>query len=104
MYVLTLLWVFPLGPSGRLEQDDGENWGESTRAMAGVISRRHPLNFAMNLGRGEVLDDESGPPHIETEVNEHAQLWHYRAWADWMAADSWDSLRANHSQVPRDKA
>ena len=22
-------------------------------------------------------------------LNEHAQLWHYRNWAEWMAADSW---------------
>ena len=92
------------GPSGRLEQDDGENWGESTRATLGVVSQRYPLHYAMNLGLGDVIDDESGPPHIETAVNEHAQLWHYRAWADWMAADNWDALRANHSEVPRNKA
>ena len=57
----------------------------------------------MNLGNGEVIVDEISPPHIETAaVTEHPQLWHYRAWADWMAADSWADLRANHTPVPRD--
>jgi phenylpropionate dioxygenase-like ring-hydroxylating dioxygenase large terminal subunit len=91
------------GPAGMLEQEDGENWGESTKAARGVISQRYPLNYQMNLGLGQVItEEEGGPPHIETSVNEHAQLWLYRAWAEWMAADSWDDLRANHSEVPRD--
>jgi hypothetical protein len=29
----------------------------------------------MNVGRGEVIDEEAGPPRILTHVNEHAQLW-----------------------------
>ncbi len=90
------------GPAGMLEMEDGENWGESTRATKGVIGRRKPLHFAMNLGRGEVIEPEVGPPHIETSVNEHAQLWLYRAWSEWMAADSWSDLKSNHSEVPRD--
>ncbi len=82
------------GPTGMLEQDDGENWGESTRAMRGVVSQRFPLHYAMGIGHGEVLsDEEQSSPHIQTQVNEHAQLWHYRAWAEWMSSDSWDELR-----------
>ena len=34
------------GPAGSLEQEDGENWGESTRGTRGVVSRRYPLNYA----------------------------------------------------------
>ncbi len=90
------------GPAGMLEQEDGENWGESTKGAGGTISRRWPLNYSMNLGRGNVIDDETGPPHIESRINEHAQLWLYRAWSDWMAADSWAQLKANHTPVPRD--
>jgi hypothetical protein len=85
-----------------LEQDDGENWGESTKGARGVISSRYPLNYAMGIGQGKVTTDEDGPPHIETSINEHGQLWTYRAWADWMAADSWDELKANHTEVPTD--
>ena len=88
------------GPAGFLEMDDGENWGESTKGAKGIISSRAPLNYAMNRNRGEVIDDESGPLRIETNVNEHAQFWTYRAWADWMAADSWAELKAKHTPSP----
>ncbi len=88
------------GPAGMLEQDDGENWGESTRASMGVISSKYPLHYGMAKGHGEVVKDESGPPRIEHSLNEFAQLWHYQAWAEWMAAESWDDLRANHTREP----
>ena len=92
------------GPAGMLEMEDGENWGESTRGAAGVVSKRFPLHYAMNLGRAEVLEEEGGPLHIEAKVNEHAQLWTYRSWADYMAADSWAELKANHTPPPEDHA
>ncbi len=88
------------GPAGLLEMDDGENWGESTKGAKGVISSRAPLNYSMNRNHGEVIDDESGPLRIETNVSEHAQLWTYRAWSEWMAAESWDELKANHTRSP----
>ena len=50
-----------------------------------------------------MINDEAGPPRIEIRVNEHAQLWHYRSWADWMVASSWEELRTNHTQVPEDR-
>jgi hypothetical protein len=56
----------------------------------------------MSLHRGKVLTDEGAPPRVETKVNEHAQFWTYRAWADWMSAETWDDLRSNHTEVPRD--
>ena len=90
------------GPAGLLEQEDGENWGESTRATRGVIGKKAPLNYQMNKGLGEVIADEGLPPYLETSVNEHAQLWLYRAWSEWMAADNWDDLKQMHSSVPRD--
>ena len=85
------------GPAGLTEIDDGENWNESTRGTRGVISREFPLHYAMNLGHGEVIQDELGPTRIETSYNEHAQLWHYRSWSEFMAAESWPELKANHS-------
>lgn len=90
------------GPAGMLEQDDGENWGESTKGAGGTVAKNYPLNYAMQIGHGEIINDEGSPPRIETNVNEHGQLWTYRAWAEWMAARNWDELRANHSEVPRD--
>jgi phenylpropionate dioxygenase-like ring-hydroxylating dioxygenase large terminal subunit len=90
------------GPAGMLEQEDGENWGESTKAARGTIIQRYPLHFAMNNGLAQVINEEGAPPHAETSVNEHAQIWLYRAWSEWMAADSWADLKANHSSVPRE--
>jgi 3-phenylpropionate/trans-cinnamate dioxygenase alpha subunit len=88
------------GPAGMFEQDDGENWGQSTRGMSGVISGRYPINYSMGNGHDEMIVDELGPKRVETHVNEHAQLWHYRNWATWMAAGSWPELLANHPEVP----
>jgi hypothetical protein len=70
--------------------------------MRGVISKRYPVNYSMGLQRGNMIVDETGPPHIDTNVNEHAQLWLYRGWAEWMAAESWADLKANHTRAPRD--
>ena len=71
--------------------------------MGGNVSSRYPLNYAMMLGRGEIINDELSPPWIETNTNEHPQLWHYRAWAEWMASSSWEELKATHSPVPTDR-
>ncbi|MGD9714915.1 MAG: Rieske 2Fe-2S domain-containing protein [Thermomicrobiales bacterium] len=85
------------GPSGLFEQEDGENWDQSTAGARGVISSRYPLNYAMALKKGEVLHQEGTAPRVETHMNEHAQLWTYRAWADFMAAKDWDELRSRHA-------
>jgi len=89
------------GPSGMTEDEDGENWDQSTKGTMGTVARRFPLNYAMDLGHGQVVHDETGPPHIDTpHFTEHAQMWYYRSWADWMAAASWNELKANHSPIP----
>jgi phenylpropionate dioxygenase-like ring-hydroxylating dioxygenase large terminal subunit len=86
------------GPAGVFEQDDGENWGESTTGTKGYSMRGAPLHYAMNLGRGEIIDDESGPPHINTTNNEHSQLFFYDSWSKWMASDSWADLHELHTR------
>ena len=88
------------GPAGLLEQDDGENWSHSTRGAQGLATGKRPLNYAMGLGHGQVRKDPSGQHCIETVVNEHGQLWTYRCWEEWMRADSWADLEANHSPEP----
>jgi len=85
------------GPAGMLEQDDGENWSQSTLATRSPVARRHPLNYSMNLGRGHIAESQPGLPSIETHINEHAQLWTYRAWADWMTAADWPALKRDHA-------
>jgi phenylpropionate dioxygenase-like ring-hydroxylating dioxygenase large terminal subunit len=88
------------GPAGFLEQDDGENWDQSTRGTRGVVARRHPLHFAMGLGHGKIQKIEGGPGYIDTTVNEHAQLWAWRSWVDWMEAANWNALKRDHIQPP----
>jgi hypothetical protein len=57
----------------------------------------------MHKGLGKVTHEEGSPPYIESpSVTEHPQLWHYRNWADWMAADSWTDLKENHTPIPDD--
>ena len=82
------------GPGGVFEQDDGENWGESTTGTKGLNIRKHPLHYAMRVGQGEVINEEGAPAHIEGGNNEHAQLWYYESWSKWMAAQSWPEITA----------
>ncbi len=86
------------GPAGMFEMDDGENWDQSTDGTRGVVARRNDLNYTMALGYGVIVDDELGPPRVEVAYNEHAQLWMYRCWAEFMAAPSWRHLREHHSR------
>lgn len=87
------------GPAGMLEQDDGENFATCTAATQGPIGRRYPFNYHLNLGRGEVKS-AGGISYVDAALNEHSQLWTWTCWADWMDAESWDSLRANHTKPP----
>ena len=88
------------GPAGFLEQDDSENWGQSTKGASGIVSRRYPLHYGMGLGHGEQRQGDGSPPWIETKANEHAQRWFYRSYAEWMAAESWPDLKQAHSLAP----
>jgi 3-phenylpropionate/trans-cinnamate dioxygenase alpha subunit len=80
------------GPAGLLEQDDGENWSQSTLQTRGLRSRRIPQLLKMGLGRGKVIK-EDGLAHIEGTTSEHGQLWLYYSWAQWMKGLSWDELK-----------
>jgi nitrite reductase/ring-hydroxylating ferredoxin subunit len=88
------------GPAGLLEQDDGENWDQSTRQTRGPIARKYPLNYSMSLGRGAPTVPEAGPVYIDTALSEHAQLWFYRAWAELMDAQNWPELAHTRAAAP----
>jgi 3-phenylpropionate/trans-cinnamate dioxygenase alpha subunit len=93
--------MYGLGPSGVLEQDDGENWDLSTRASISWGMRQYPLHYGMAAGRGQVVRDESAPySRIEAmNVNEHHMRWTYGCWTEWMEAESWDDLKENHTRL-----
>ncbi|MEY2430558.1 MAG: hypothetical protein QOC92_283, partial [Acidimicrobiaceae bacterium] len=80
------------GPSGMLEQEDGENWAQSTAQTMGGASRRIPQVLKMNLGRGKVIK-EHDLARIEGKTTEHGQMWTYHSWAQWMRGSDWDTLR-----------
>lgn len=85
------------GPAGMFEQDDGENWDQSTLGARNLVTRRNDLNYSMGVGKGSIQTDKDGmPPHVETLYNEHAQLWFYRVWADFMASPGWNELKRDH--------
>lgn len=81
------------GPAGILEQEDGENWVQSTVQTYGRGSRRIPQLLKMNLGHGTVVRDGQSPPRIDCTTSEHAQLWTYVGWQQWMSGCDWDELR-----------
>ena len=88
------------GPAGLLEQDDGENWSQSTRSSRGVASRELGQHIQMGIGHDQVLTNDRGEHYIEGLISEHGQRWLYRAWTEWMAARDWAELTANHSLPP----
>jgi 3-phenylpropionate/trans-cinnamate dioxygenase alpha subunit len=95
--------VHLFGPAGLLEQDDGENWSQSTRSSIGVSSRTLGQRLTMGLGHDAVTTDEAGQRFIDTCINEHGQRWLYRSWTEWMAARDWPELKAHHSPAPAGK-
>lgn len=84
------------GPSGLLEQEDGENWDQATTGARIRELQDTALNYEMGLGTGTFVDDGQTPPRIESMINEHAQLWFYQSWADAMNAGDWPAWRARH--------
>lgn len=81
------------GPSGWLEQEDGENWDQSTFGARIEPLKHHDLNYSMGVGDGEFVDDGQSPPRIESMINEHGQVWFYRFWDAAMKAENWPVLQ-----------
>ena len=92
------------GPGGLFEQDDGENWEQSTLGTRGAVARRYPFHYAMGMGHEEwVPADADAPGRLNELVTEHTQRNFYRAWAELMTGASWDELAARSSNgVHRD--
>jgi phenylpropionate dioxygenase-like ring-hydroxylating dioxygenase large terminal subunit len=99
MMVRSATHVF--GPAGLLEQDDGENWSQSTRSSRGSMSRKLGHHIQMGVGKDTVQEGGNGERYVETCINEHGQRWFYRGWTDWMAAEDWAELKANHTPAPQ---
>ena len=92
--------IHVFGPAGILEQDDGENWSQSTRSSRGFSSSKLGQTLVMGLGRDTIKEGGNGQKYIDTSINEHGQRWLYRAWTEWMAAKDWSELKERHSPEP----
>jgi 3-phenylpropionate/trans-cinnamate dioxygenase alpha subunit len=84
--------IHVFGPAGLLEQEDGENWAQSTMSTDGYVSARIPQALKMDLHRGKIIK-EHGLARIDGEINEHAQLWTYLAWSQYMRGLSWPEIK-----------
>lgn len=82
------------GPAGMLEQEDGENWAQSTMQTYGQASRKIPQVLYMNLGMGKIIK-EHGLARIESVTSEHPQLWTYASWAQYMSGADWATIKEN---------
>jgi phenylpropionate dioxygenase-like ring-hydroxylating dioxygenase large terminal subunit len=81
------------GPGGMFEQEDGENWDQSTFGAKGRVARRYDLNYSMALGHVTYLDEAGAPPLIGGQMtNEHAQRWFYQGWAAMVSGDTWPEV------------
>lgn len=87
------------GPGGLTEQDDMENWNYAHSASRGTIARRYPYSYEQGLGREQADFEIDGLkfPGLVTDLTEVKSSEDnlrnlYRRWADFMDADSWDTL------------
>lgn len=96
--------IIRMGPTGVIEQDDGENWELSTKGAVSPAMQDIPMNYSMGAGRGEVIaEGELGfPAYLAHRTTEEYMRWTYRAWAEWMDAEDWQSLQANHTRPEQD--
>ena len=71
------------GPAGLIEQEDGENWLEMTRACRTAVAEVRPLHVGMGLG--QEWRDSTLPGTLGPYVSEHNQRNYYRTWLKHMA-------------------
>ena len=81
------------GTAGMLESDDIDNFEYATRPNRGFVTRQGRLNCQMGLG-GE-REDPDFPGVVGDYINELGQRGFYRAYAEFLSADSWRELEAN---------
>jgi hypothetical protein len=87
-------------PAGMFEQDDMDNWEQSTEAAGGMIARDYPLHYAMGLGHEPWAGEGEVSRRMDTIMDESNQRAFYRGWAEFMSGKSWDTLRQDRQDAP----
>nr|ART36369.1 C556 [uncultured bacterium] len=74
------------GPSGMLEQDDGENWVEVQKVMRGAAARGGEFCYGMALGAPEIHIEGGAATHHGPLFSDNAARNFYRRWLQLMEA------------------
>lgn len=99
-------YIFTFGPSGVFEQEDGENWSQSTRSTRGWIARQYDLNYSMGAGHEEPVEKVLGsnlPGQMGGIWSEINQRGFYLRWQQLLKADSWNTIREEEKALGADK-
>lgn len=84
-------YIQRFGPAGNMEQDDANNWMDSTRSAKSLTARKYPLN--MTMGRGHEWTNETHPGQsLGFSWSESNWRHFYGWWAKMMDAPSWKQL------------
>jgi 3-phenylpropionate/trans-cinnamate dioxygenase alpha subunit len=79
------------GPSGLLEQDDMDNWRNSSEAGRSLVARKTPN--VISMGAGHEWDNPELPglsvPNTFSEINQRSM---YKRWQEFMDAKSWGDI------------
>ena len=79
------------GPSGSFEQDDSDNWSQSTLAGKSAIARKYRQVVSMGIGHETTHPDLPGLmiPKTHGEINQRGM---YLRWQEFMNAESWADM------------
>jgi len=83
--------MMTFSPTGVFEMDDGENWEYTTRANAGVVTRRQKLHYG--LGLRSKIDHPELPGNVyRNQLNDANQRAYYERWSALMRAETWSEV------------
>ncbi|MSQ32522.1 MAG: aromatic ring-hydroxylating dioxygenase subunit alpha [Dehalococcoidia bacterium] len=77
-------------PSGGFEQDDMDNFGQSTASGKYQMGRKYPVNVQMGLGHD--TKHEALPGTLSPNISEGNARAFYGRWAEVMDAPSWSQI------------
>ena len=80
------------GPSGLFEQDDMDNWSNSTTAGRSTVARKSLNIVSMGAGHEGPHPVLPGVVAVEKNCSEVNQRWFYARWAEVMAATDWGQI------------
>ena len=84
-------YLLRFGPSGMFEQDDMDNWRQSSEAGLSLLSRRGHYIISMAMGH-EIVDHPELPGTLWPNVNEGPQRSLYTRWQEMLGAASWADI------------